>query len=62
MGVEDSKYFAQKAADELKQKQERKVKRKAFYDKITSSRKEAIKSLQEAGIYDEKGHLSEIYR
>ncbi len=62
MGIDNSKYFAQKAADELKQKQEREEKRKAFYDKITSSRKEAVKSLQEAGIYNRRGHLAKEYK
>jgi len=62
MGIDNSKYFALKAAEELRQKQEREEKRRAFYEKITSSREEALKSLQEAGIYNERGRLAKEYK
>ena len=37
MGIEDSKYFAQKAAEEIRQKREIEKKRKALFKKISSS-------------------------
>jgi hypothetical protein len=54
--------FRKRDAERLKQEQERAKKRRAFYEKITSSREEALKSLIESGIYDETGHLAKEYR
>ncbi len=62
MGIEDSKYFAQKAAEEIRQKREIEKKRKALFKKISSSKEEAMKALKGAGIYDKNGNLSEAYR
>jgi|WetSurMetagenome_2_1015567.scaffolds.fasta_scaffold155251_2 hypothetical protein len=62
MGIDTSKYFAQKAAEELKEKRENEKKMKAFFKKITSSKEEALKALMESGIYDETGHLAKEYK
>jgi hypothetical protein len=62
MDMDDSKYFAQRDAEELKQKREIEKRRKALFKKISSSKEEALKALKGAGIYDESGHLSEVYR
>jgi|WetSurMetagenome_2_1015567.scaffolds.fasta_scaffold333961_2 hypothetical protein len=62
MGIEDSRYFAQMVAEELKQKRKIEKRRKVLFKKISSSKEEALKALKVAGIYDENGHLSEIYR
>jgi len=62
MKFDDQEYFAKRAAEELKQKQELEKRRKALFKKISSSKEEALKALIGAGIYDETGHLSKIYR